>query len=474
MTAPSTFVNELWERDALATLSDYISIPARSPLFDEHWASNGHLDAACELLAEWARRRPIRGLTVEVLRIDGYTPVLLVDVAASNPELADATVVMYGHLDKQPEMLPWSAGLDPWTPVRRGDRLYGRGAGDDGYALFAALLALEANQSAGGSHSRVVVLIEASEESSSVHLPAYLERLDERLRNPDLVICLDAFCETYDRLWVATGIRGVVSGVLDIVVADDFPHSGRAGGVLPSATRVLRTLLDRVEDVETGIVHLASANPPIPDCRRAEARTAAATFPALATSFRAVPNLEPMHRSAGDQLIGGTWRAALEVIGADHLPPVATAGNVFRSRLAIKLSLRLPPNADVDTVSNELAHVLTDNPPFGASVTFASGTSGPGWNARPRSSWLDQAIQTASITHFGNPPAFCGIGGTIPFVGMLAERFPTAEFLVTGVLGPESNAHGPDEFLHVPTAKRITASIADVVNCHARSHLGHG
>ncbi len=461
-----SFVDQAWAA-AVPTMMEYVAIPARSPMFDPDWESNGHLARAAHLLRDWAAAQGIDGATVELIEPAGLTPVLLVEIPATDAALADRTVVMYGHLDKQPEMLPWSDGLGPWTPVLRGERLYGRGGADDGYSIVAALIAVQAVREAGGRHARIVVLIEASEESSSVHLEQHLTTLLPRFGNAELVIALDSFCESYDRLWTTTSTRGVAGGVLEIEVCLDDPHSGRASGVLPSSFRIVRQLLDRIEDSATGEVLVRAANVDIPGYRLDEAAVAAASFPALSTSFRPLPGVRSMRADATDELVAETWRPALEVIGVDGLPPVADAGNVFRSRLAVKLSLRVPPTADVWAVGDELKSLLETDPPYGAKVALRDGARGPGWAAPEFAPWLARATADASLQHFGAPVASCGVGGTIPFMGMLGEPFPDAQFLLVGVLGPGSNAHGPDEFLDLPTARRVTACVADVLRAHA-------
>lgn len=461
-----SFVDQAWAA-AVPTMMDYVAIPARSPMFDPDWEVHGQLARAAHLLRDWAVAQGIDGASVELIEPAGLTPVLLVEIPATDVSLADRTVVMYGHLDKQPEMLPWSEGLGPWTPVLRGERLYGRGGADDGYSIVAALIAVQAVREAGGRHARVVVLIEASEESSSVHLQEHLTTLLPRFGNAELVIALDSFCESYDRLWTTTSTRGVAGGVLEIEVCLDDPHSGRASGVLPSSFRIVRQLLDRIEDSATGDVLVRAANVEIPGYRLDEAAIAAASFPALSTSFRPLPGVRSMRADATDELVAETWKPALEVIGVDGLPPVADAGNVFRSRLAVKLSLRVPPTADVWAVGDELKAVLEADPPYGARVTLRDGARGPGWAAPEFAPWLARVTADASVRHFGAPVASCGVGGTIPFMGMLGEPFPDAQFLLVGVLGPGSNAHGPDEFLDLPTARRVTACVADVVRAHA-------
>lgn len=469
-----TDIDQAWEREALPVIADYIAIPARSPLFDADWEAHGHIGRAAAMLSDWARSRQLPGLTVEVVTLAGLTPVILCELPATKRELGAATVLMYGHMDKQPEMLPWSSGLAPWTPVRSGDKLYGRGGADDGYAIFAALLSLEEVHRRGGDHGRIVVLIEGSEESGSAHLEAYVEHLAPRLGSPDLVVCLDSFCETYDRLWTTTGLRGVMSGVIDVHVADSSPHSGRASGVLPSAVRILRELLDRVEDSTTGRVIVAEAHSDIPPHRRDEAFAAARAFPALADSFQPVGGVRPMHAGAGEQLLAGTWMPAMEIIGLDGIPSIADGGNVFRSRVSVKMSMRLPPNVDAHSALDAVARAITTDPPSGAHVTFEKASLANGWDAPAFSPWLSAAMNEASVRHFGQGSVSCGVGGTIPFMGMLGARFPDAQFVVIGVLGPDSNAHGPDEFLHIPTAKRITACVADILVAHARESASDG
>ena len=459
-------VDQYWER-ALPVLEEYISIPARSPFFDPHWEEPGHLGRAARLLADWVAHQRLPGATVHVHEPAGLTPLLVVDVPTTHPESDRPSVVLYGHLDKQPEMEPWSTGLGPWTPVRRDDRLYGRGAADDGYAVFAAVIALAAIHESGGRHARCLIVIEASEESASIDLPHHLSALADDLDDTDLVIALDSFCETYDRLWTSTSTRGIWDGVLEIDVCDSDPHSGRASGVLPSAWRIGRLLLDRIEDPATGEVSIGSARVPVPSHRVREATVAAGAMEPLWSSFDPAPGLSPVNADATEELLGGTWRPALEVIGVDGAPSIAEAGNVFRSRLALKLSLRLPPTAHVDAVADEIEALLTTDPPYGAQVRLHHGARGPGWDAPAFAPWLDEALDTASLRHFGRTRASCGIGGSIPFMGLLGELVPAAQFLLVGVLGPGSNAHGPDEFLDLPTTRRLTACIAEIVMAHA-------
>jgi acetylornithine deacetylase/succinyl-diaminopimelate desuccinylase-like protein len=377
-------------------------------------------------------------------------------------------VLLYGHLDKQPPMEGWRDGLGPWSPKLVDGRLYGRGGADDGYAVFASLTALDAVRSAGGAHSRAVVLIECSEESGSPDLPAYVDHLADRIGTPSLVVCLDSGCATYDRLWVTTSLRGNLIGELRVDVLTEGVHSGGAGGIVPSSFRVLRRLLGRVEDDATGHILVPELHSEIPEERMEDIKR---TAPELASSLNQFPwagTTTSPDPSPERRMVAATWEPCLAVTGMDGIPPGATAGNVLRPFTAATVSFRLPPNVDAAVATDALVRTLEADPPHGAEVHFTVSSAESGWDAPPTAAWLSDAVDAASTAAFGLDARSMGEGGTIPFMGMLGERFPDAQFLVTGVLGPESNAHGPNEFLDVATARRITACIATVLDAHAR------
>jgi acetylornithine deacetylase/succinyl-diaminopimelate desuccinylase-like protein len=459
------FVHRTWDAGVLPALTDYIRIPAKSPSFDPDWQAHGHLDRAVALVESWCRARPIEGLRVEVVRLEGRTPLILAEV----PGRGDRTVLLYGHCDKQPEMVGWSEGLGPWTPVRRGERLYGRGAADDGYAAFAALTAIEALQAQGVPHARCVLLVEACEESGSADLPAYVEALAGRIGTPDLVVCLDSGCGNYDQLWGTTSLRGLVNGVLTVEVLKEGIHSG-ASGLVPSTFRIARALLSRIEDERTGRVLPGALQAAIPAERVEQAHAVAAVLGSeLWSRYPFVPGAGPVDGDPGERLLNATWRAALEVTGAAGLPAPGDAGNVLRPVTALKLSLRLPPTIPAAAAARTLKNVLEADPPHGARVSFEVSSTSDGWNAPPTAAWLRESVDRASLAYFGRPAMFEGTGGSIPFMAMLGARFPRAQFLITGVLGPGSNAHGPNEFLHVPAAERLTACVAQVLADHHRA-----
>jgi len=460
------FTAALWRDEITQALVDYIRIPAKSPAFDPDWAKNGHIDAAVEHMVGWARGKlvDLPGATLEVVRLEGRTPVILIEA----PGDLDDTVLLYGHLDKQPEMSGWSEGLGPWEPVIKDDRLYGRGGADDGYAIYASLVALLALQAQGVKRARCVVLIEACEESGSFDLPFYVDQLADRIGSPSLVICLDSGCGNYDQLWLTTSLRGLTGGRLTVEVLEEGVHSGDASGVVPDSFRLARTLLSRVEDATTGQVLPPICNVEIPADRVRQAKVAAQALGESAwRKFPFAGGTRPVTGDITELLLNRTWRPALTVIGAEGLPPPANAGNVLRPQTTLALSFRLPPTADAAACEKALARTLTADPPQGAKVSWQSAGAATGWNAPPLAPWLETAVQNASQATFGREAALMGEGGSIPFIGMLGEKFPKAQFVITGVLGPHSNAHGPNEFIHLPTGQKVTAAAALILADHA-------
>ena len=466
-------ISHQWDIDIVAQLIEYIKLPAKSPGFDHDWAKHGFLDAAIEQARQWVAAQPVAGLTVEVVRADGRTPVLFFDIPAVGDIDPNSTVLLYGHLDKQPEMSGWRAGFGPWTPVYESGKLYGRGSADDGYAVFAALSAIMALDKQGVARPHCIGLIETCEESGSYDLPFYLASLAPRMGDVKLVMALDSGAGNYDQLWVTTSLRGLVNGTLTVKVLTEGVHSGDAGGVVPSSFRVARQLLDRIDDSRSGVVKLAEFTCQIPDERVAQARQAAdilgesmwQRFPwdSCCNDGGKFVFVQPTTKDPVELILNRTWRAALAVTGADGLPGIEAGGNVQRPFTSLKLSLRLPPLVDGASAAASLQQTLENDPPYCANVTYTCEQAATGWNAPAIAPWLSAALDAASQTCYGKPAAYLGEGGTIPFMSMLGVKFPQAQMLVTGVLGPQSNAHGPNEFLHVPYAKKLTAAVAMVL-----------
>ena len=466
--ASRDFIGATWDGEIVPALEQYIRIPNKSPVFDPDWEAHGHMDRAASLIADYCRARAVAGLSLEVLRLPGRTPVLFMEIPACGGADAEDTVLLYGHLDKQPEFTGWAEGLAPFEPVMRGDRLYGRGAADDGYSAFAAITAIEAVQREGGAHARCVILIEACEESGSYDLPAYVEHLRPRLGDVSLVVCLDSGCGDYERLWSTTSLRGLIAGNLAVEVLKEGVHSGDASGVVPSSFRIVRGLLSRLEDEKTGKIKPRAFHVSLPKARKQQIEATARVLKGqLLASYPFVPGMRAVDRDPARLLENRTWQPALSVTGAAGLPELGSAGNVLRPRTTLKLSLRVPPTCDAARATAALKTLLEKDPPYGAQVRFEPEKASQGWNAPPLAPWLARALADASRAAFGKPACFLGEGGSIPFMAMLGEVFPRAQFFITGVLGPASNAHGPNEFLHVPTGKRVTQCVSHVLQAHA-------
>lgn len=459
----TAFVNGAWDDSIIPKLCEYIEIPNKSPAFDPAWKEHGHMERAVTLLEQWVRSQSIEGMQIEIVRLENRTPLLFIDI----PGNSDDVVLLYGHYDKQPEFSGWADGLTPWKAVIRDGKLYGRGGADDGYAVFGSLTAIRALQEQGIPHARCVVIIEGCEESGSFDLPHYIEALGDRIGSPSLVVCLDAECGNYDQFWCTTSLRGNLVGTLSVEVLREGVHSGSASGIVPSSFRILRQLLSRIEDEATGKITLDALHTNVPEQRQQQARLAAdALGDSVWRRFPWVAEESSPEEAALELLLNNTWRPTLSVTGADGLPALVNAGNVLLPGTTLKLSFRLPPTADPAKAASAVKEALEgDTPPFARSRFRVESTMG-GWNAPAVADWLEASIQQASKDHFGQPSMYMGTGGSIPFMGMLGEKFPEAQFLVTGLLGPNANAHGPNEFLHIETGKRLTCCVARVLQDH--------
>lgn len=476
-TQALTEVSQQWERSIVGQLKDYIAIPAKSPMFAPDWQAQGLLEQVVRNAAAWVEAQKVAGLKLEIVRLPGRTPLLFFEVAGTQEHAATSpTVLMYGHLDKQPEFDGWRRDLGPWTPVLDGDKLYGRGGADDGYAIYASIAAIQALKSQNTPHPRIVGMIETSEESGSGDLLPYVDALKPRLGDVGLVICLDSGAGNYDQLWLTTSLRGMASGTLKVQILSEGVHSGDASGVVPSSFRILRQVLDRLEDSATGRVLPARFHSAIPPERIAQAQATAAILGDAAWNYFPWAQHDcggpggfalPMTDDPAQALLKRTWEPTLSVTGAEGLPALRDAGNVLRPYTAFQLSLRLPPLADAAACVDELKTLLEDNAPYHAKVTFEGASSANGWNAPGMTPWFEQALHAASRAHFGADCGYIGQGGTIPLMNMLSQGFPKAQMMVCGVLGPKSNAHGPNEFLHLPYAKKLTAAVAQVIGAMA-------
>ena len=461
LTNLSSFTHQFWQKDIIPQLIDYIKIPNKSPAFDPNWKQNGHMDRVLKLALDWVKKQSEDNWKIHSFQSGERTPLLLLEIPGTIP----GNILMYGHLDKQPEMTGWNEGLGPWTPVLDGNKLYGRGGADDGYAIFSSVCVIKALKKFNIPHPRIVVLIECCEESGSPDLPFYVEQQKQLIGSPDLVICLDSGTGNYDQFWLTTSLRGLIGCTLRVDIIREGIHSGGGSGIVPSSFRIIRQLLSRIEDETTGMIKPHEFSVSIPDERIKQAKeTISVLGDDYIGAFPWMNQSGPVSNDPIELLLNNTWRPTLSITGADGLPSIKDSGNVLRPFTSLKLSLRLPPTLDARHAQSLLQNLLTEDPPYGANVGLTFEEPASGWNAPPLRPWLEHAVQDASQSVFRKNALYMGEGGTIPFMGMLGEAFPEAQFVITGVLGPQSNAHGPNEFLHIPYAEKLTTSIVSIVS----------
>lgn len=461
------YVSEIWDKELISVLSKYITLPCKSPKFDPNWKNNGFMYGAIDLVCSWVHKQKIPGMNVECLHAENRTPLLLIDIPGSGSKQDDDYILIYGHLDKQPEFDGWADDLEPWKPVLRDGKLYGRGAADDGYAVFCALTAINLAVRDGRAYSPVRVILECCEESGSFDLPTYMDIIDQRYGSPDLVICLDSSAGNYDQLWVTNSLRGIIIANVSVTLLEEGVHSGIAGGIAASSFRILRGLLDRIEDPLSGEILISELNTEIAAHHRAEAEKVADILgDEIHQGIPFLPGVLPINASNTELILNNTLRPCVEVTGQQGLPDIVDAGYTIRPSIKVQLAFRVPPGVDVKQAIAAIRKQLAEQVPNNAKVSFELYSAEDGWASGKMPQWLDACLNTASNKYFGKDAVSYGMGGTIPFIDIIAKKYPDAHCLVTGVLGPHSNAHGPNEFLHIPTVKKLTCCVAEVICEH--------
>tara|TARA_R110000868_G_scaffold32183_9_gene117354 strand:+ start:5939 stop:7399 length:1461 start_codon:yes stop_codon:yes gene_type:complete len=472
ITKIQKFIDQTFDKSIIPELEAYIKIPCKSPLFDKNWQNNKYLDKAVKQLYNWVKAQNITALEIEIINLPNRTPLIYIEIPANYPDKINhnETILLYGHMDKQPEFNGWDDDKSPWTPVIQDNKLYGRGGADDGYAIFSSITAIKALQEQNLPHSRCVIIIEGCEESGSFDLPYYIDYLKDKIKEPSLVICLDSGCGNYDQLWLTSSLRGVINLKLSVSSVTEGIHSGLASGIVPSSFRIARILLSKIEDEDTGFIKPDFLHTKIDSYFIKEAKHAADTlknnvYSELPWAKNKLNNTiaQPVINDHTELLLNRSWRPTLSIIGAEGLPNAESAGNVLRPNTTLFLSFRIPPKINAKQAAIKLKKLLEEHPPYNANINADILTTGDGWHAPHLSNYLKNLVNDTSNLVYNKPAVCWGEGGTIPFMAMLGEKFPKAEFVITGLLGPKSNAHGPNEFLHIPMAKKLTCSVANLI-----------
>lgn len=453
------FLEEEFEPNLVEPLKDFVRIPNQSRSFDPEWNTNGLLEKACQHVIDWSKGQGLKDFSVDLYKEDGKTPAVI-GVA----EMKDApTILFYGHIDKQPPLTEkWREGLHPYQPVVENGKLYGRGGVDDGYAYFASVLVVKMLQKFGAQKHRFVFFFECDEESDSIDLEYYLDLKKDLIGTPEIMVCLDSGTIDYDHLSLTTNLRGILDFNLKVEVTKEGVHSGSAGGIVPDTFRIARHLLDTFEDSKNGRL-IPELNVNIPSDRYGEAVD---LIKELGEFDFKIPFVEGAESITSDPLqlyLNNTWLPACTLIGFEGLPPSHRCGNVLNPYTSYQISLRLPPTlSHEDAMQAVKAHFANLKVPHNARITLSRFIGGSGLNLKPFSKKLQDSIFEAGKEFFGKVPLFFGEGGSIPFLNDFQRRFPKAELLVLGINGPESNAHGPNEFLHLDYLKKLISSLVFV------------
>ncbi|CAD8186262.1 unnamed protein product [Paramecium pentaurelia] len=449
---------EYFTRDQiLPSLADFVRIPNLSPQFDPQWQDNGLLDKASNHIVSWIEQQKIPNCKVEMLSIQGAPKAIHVSIKAQNP----ITVFYYGHYDKQPHFPGWRDGFGPTIPVIEGHRMFGRGVADDGYAPYAAIAALQTLLSQGLEHPTIEMLFEGEEESGSNFLMQYFDLLE--LKRVDIMVALDSGSGDYERLWLTSSLRGSMKIDLCVKVLES-PINTDDGGNVPQALNIIRVLLNRLEDPVTGQVH-KSLQTIIPADRYEECLQSADLV-----QIEFSRQCDKMESCRVKQYINRNWKPAVSYIGQDGFPSTRKMIDQIIPELIIRLSIRLPPNKCAKEAANFVKQLLEKDPPFNANVTANIIAAGSGLNLKSFSPKLKDILNTASKLFFnGNESRVFHEGASIPFLNQLNQRSPQAEFLVLGVLGPDSNAHGANEMLDLNYMKGLIGCLAYTMNQFIKS-----
>lgn len=457
------FVDKHWDSWFCEGLKDFINVPNLTPMVDSEFLSNGLIEQAAECLDTWVKKLDIKGITRKEVRMGESICPLYIYVVDGE---VDKTVMMYGHLDKQPyNAAKWSEGLHPTKAVVKDGWLYGRGGADDGYAPFLALLAVKNAQMQGAKIPRIALVLETEEESGSPSLTKLLETARPIIGNPAYCICLDSGAFDYKRLWLTSSLRGICVVDVNIQAGAQGYHSGETGGIIPETARVARVLMDRVDDSNTGKVLIPELQTEIPTWAKEEAKYIAnLSGDRMYKKYNFTPGVEAMgQENLPEMYLNNTWRANASITGADGFPPIKSAGNVVRSKTSYRISMRLPPNCKPVQAVKGMHRALSKETPYNCQIELEGNHTGSGWCMKEQAPWFDKALKDIGTEFYGEKPGSYGMGGSIPFLSELEIMFPSTNILALGIIGEKSNAHGPDEGMNLDYTKRLLCCVSHLL-----------
>jgi acetylornithine deacetylase/succinyl-diaminopimelate desuccinylase-like protein len=458
------------KEELIPAICEFIKIPNQSRLFDAEWATNGLQEKACQFAIDFANSQKLKGFSIQFIQEEGKTPALLgiVDPFAGSGEVTEdlkKTILMYGHIDKQPPLNgKWSEGLGPHTPVIKDGKLYGRGGNDDGYAWFSCVLMAKALQENNLPHNRLVFFFETDEESGSRDLMYYLNKFKAKIGVPSLIFCLDSGTTDYEHMCLTTTLRGLVCFKLRVDVLKQGLHSGSSSGVVPSSFRIMRNILEQFENSNNGNLP-AELYVDIPKDKYQQAQELIENKGGkIDFKFPMVEGMDSMGNTGFQDYINRIWKPQLSITGIDGLPSCSTAGNVLLPYTQVCCSLRIPPSKNSKEAKEQIENFFSKvKVPHNAKFSYNVYKSGTGFECPSYSKSVLEVINKAGNETFDKPVLYYGEGGSIPFLNDIKNVFPKAQFIVTGVLGPESNAHGPDEMLHLGFLENLVVTMGKIL-----------
>ena len=452
------YVDKQFILNTLPNLMNFIRIPNLSPLYDDDWNTNGLLLKAANLIISFAKSLELKNAEINLLQDKGYTPLIFIDIPASR--INDTrTILFYAHYDKQPHGEGWDEDKSPINPVIIDGHLYGRGSADDGYALFSILTAIKTCQDYNCPMPRICCIFEGAEESTDAHLTYYFNKLMPVLGNNIIVfIPLDSGCSDYNHLWITNSLRGFCDFEINIETLENECHYGpEASGIIAENMFLIRKIFDGILDSTNGEVklkefHVDKIPEIIDEQMNKEIEVVGDDF------IKNIPLYEgvsPLSTDVRQLMINSRWKPTCNILGIDNCPKISDNGFGINPTMKVRMSMRIPPGIDINKAIESFKTALSENTYFGAKVSLASYDFGEGAVFANMSNKCKTILNKASLEFFENEGLFMGGAGSIPFITYFQSKYPKSDIICTGILGNDSNEHGPNENLNIDAAKKL-------------------